>query len=125
MKILTLVARLMLGLIFVVFGLNVFLRFLPLPPYTGDAGTLMGLMFRYGWFSLYGFIEIVGGLFLLFGRYVAVGLILIGAMLVNILLFHLTLSPPTMGPGVFAAILEVILLYEYRASFSGILAAKS
>jgi putative oxidoreductase len=125
MKILTLVARVLLGLLFIVFGLNVFLRFLPMPPYPGDGGVLMGLMFRYGWFSLYGFIEMVGGAFVLFGRYVALGLILLGAMIVNILLFHLTLSPSTIGPGVFAAILEIILLYEYRASFKTILSAQS
>jgi putative oxidoreductase len=125
MKILTVVARILLGLMFIVFGLNVFVHIFPMPPYPGDGGALIGLMFRYGWFSLYGFIEMVGGAFVLFGRYVALGLILLGAMIVNILLFHLTLSPSTIGPGLFAAILEIILLYEYRASFKEILSARS
>jgi putative oxidoreductase len=124
MKILTLVARILLGLMFVVFGLNVFLRFIPSQPMPGDAQSLMGLMMAHGWFSFYGFVEMVGGAFVLFGRYVAVGLILLGAMIVNILLFHLTLAPSSIGPGVFAAILEAILLYEYRDSFKGILSAK-
>jgi len=126
MKILTIVARVLLGLMFVVFGLNIFLHFIPMKPIPGDGGTLMGLMFMHGWFSLYGFIEMVGGAFVLFGRYVAVGLILLGAMIVNILLFHLTLAPQpaAMAPGILAAILEIILLYAYRASFKGVLSAK-
>jgi uncharacterized membrane protein YphA (DoxX/SURF4 family) len=124
MKILTLVARILLGLMFVVFGLNIFVHFIPMKPIPGDAGVMMGLMFTHGWFSLYGFIEMVGGAFVLFGRYVALGLILLGAMIVNILLFHLTLAPAGIGPGAFAAILEIILLYAYRDSFKGVLSAK-
>jgi putative oxidoreductase len=124
MKILTMVARILLGLMFVVFGLNVFLRFIPSQPMPSEAQSLMGLMMAHGWFSFYAFVEMVGGAFVLFGRYVAIGLILLGAMIVNILLFHLTLAPSSIGPGVFAAILEAILLYEYRDSFKGILSAK-
>jgi len=124
MKILTMVARILLGLMFVVFGLNVFLRFIPAQKMPGDAGTLMGLMMTHGWFAFYGFVEMVGGVLVLFGRYVAIGLILLGGMIVNILLFHLTLAPASIGPGVFAAILEIILIYEYRASFQGVFSAK-
>jgi len=125
MKILTMVARILLGLMFVVFGLNVFLRFIPAQPMPPDAQSMLGLMMAHGWFSFYGFVEMVGGAFVLFGRYVAIGLILLGGMIVNILLFHLTLAQASIGPAVFAAILEIILLYEYRGSFKGILAAKA
>ncbi len=122
MKIAALIARILLGLMFVVFGLNIYLNFIPaqLPP--GDAGALSGLMMHHGWFNFIGLLYIVGGVLLLIGRYVPIGLVLLGPIIVIILLFHVTLAPASIGPGIFVALLEIFLIYHYRAHFRGIFA---
>lgn len=125
MKVLVLIARILLGLAFFVFGLNKIVPFLPMPTMTGDVGSLMGLMYTHHWLTFYGFIEAASGLMLLFGRFVPLGLTLLGGVGVNILLFHITLEPAALGLPVILALLELLLVYAYRASFAGIFAAKA
>ncbi len=117
MKIAVLIARILLGLTFFVFGLNVFMNFIPNQTMPGDAGALAGLMFQHGWFKFFGILYIVGGLLLLAGRFVPIGLVLLGPIIVNILLFHLTLDPAGIGPGLLCALLEIFLIYAYRSAF--------
>lgn len=120
MKISVLIARIVLGLAFFVFGLNFYFNFIPaqLPP--GDAGTLMSVMFKHGWFAFYGLFYVVGGLLILIGRFVPIGLVLLGPILVNILLFHATLNPSGIGPGLVLTVLEVFLIYAYREHFKAL-----
>ena len=117
MKTAVLIARILLGLVFFVFGLNFYLHFIPaqLPP--GDAGTLMGLMFKHGWFTFYGLLYVVGGLLILIGRFVPIGLVLLGPIIVNILLFHVTFDLAHIGMGIVVAVLEIFLIYAYREHF--------
>ena len=124
MKIAVLIARLLLGLIFFVFGLNFFLHFIPaqLPP--GDAGQLMGLMFNHGWFYFIGLLYVVGGLLLLLGRYVPIGLVLLGPILVIILLFHITFDLKHIGMGLFCAAMEIFLIWAYRSHFRALFSSK-
>jgi uncharacterized membrane protein YphA (DoxX/SURF4 family) len=121
MKYVVLVCRILLGLVFFVFGLNIFLHFIPTPAPSGDPVTLMTLMFSHGWFNLIGALEIVGGLLLLIGRFVPLGLTILAPLLVNILLFHITLAPAGLPPALFWAVMEIYLLYAYKASFAGLL----
>ncbi len=123
MKIAVIVARVLLGLVFLIFGFNVFLHFIPQPPPQGDVGTMMGLMFQHWWFHFFGVLYIVGGLLLVIGRYVPVGLVLLGPILVNILLFHLTMALEGIGPGLVCAVLEIFLIYAYWPAFAGIFSA--
>ena len=125
MKVLVLVARILLGLIFFVFGLNKIVTFIHMPMPTGDAGSLMGLMFLHRWLTLYGFIEAASGLMLLVGRFVPLGLTLLAGIGLNILLFHITLEPGGLPLPLGLLLLEVFLVYAYRASFAGIFAAKA
>jgi putative oxidoreductase len=120
MKIAVVIARVLLGLVFVVFGLNVFFPFIPQQPMAGDIGTLTTLMFQHRWFHFYALLYVVGGLLLLIGRYVPIGLVVLGPILVNVLLFHLTLNPSGIGPGVVCTVLEVFLIYAYWPAFEGI-----
>ncbi len=122
MKIAVLIARVLLGLVFLVFGLNLFFHFIPEPPNPGDAGTLGMLMFKHGWFLFYGVLYVVAGLLLLVGRYVPVALVLLGPILVNILLFHLTLAPQGIVPGLVCTLVEIFLIYAYWPAFRGIFA---
>jgi putative oxidoreductase len=120
MKIAVVIARVLLGLIFVVFGLNIYFNFIPSPPMSGDVGTLMGLMFKHGWFTFYGLLYLVGGLLLLIGRFVPIGLVLLGPIIVNVLLFHLTFNPSGIGPGLLVTVLEIFLIYAYREHFKSL-----
>jgi uncharacterized membrane protein YphA (DoxX/SURF4 family) len=126
MKLLIFAARIMLGLLFFVFGLNhLFNNFLHLPMLGGDAGVMMTLMVVHKWFVLYGFIEAVAGLMLLLGRWVPLGLTLLAGIILNITLFSATVALPGLKEAIFAGLLEIILVYAYRASFAGIFAAKA
>jgi uncharacterized membrane protein YphA (DoxX/SURF4 family) len=124
MKIAVLIARILLGLMFLVFGLNYFFHFLPMPPPPGDAGALMGIFYTHGWLVFHGALYVIAGVLLLAGRYVPVALVILGPFLVNILVYHLTLAPSGIGPGLFAALLEVFLIYAYWPAFAGIFTAK-
>lgn len=125
MKISILVARILLGFMFFVFGLDKIVPFIHATMPTGDAGALMGLMFAHHWITFYGFVEAAAGLMLLVGRFVPLGLTLLAGMIVNILLFHITLEPSGLPIGLVVGVLEAFLVYAYRSSFAGIFAAKA
>lgn len=123
MKIAVVIARVLLGLVFFIFGLNNLFQFFsaPLPP--GDAGMISEIMLKHGWITFHGVLYVIAGALLLIGRYVPVGLTILGPILVNILLFHLTLLPG-IGPGLFATALELFLIWAYWPAFRGIFTAK-
>src|SRR5215510_5147508 len=75
MKILTIIARILLGLIFLVFGSNVFLNFIPMPPPPpGLAGDYTKVFLASGYAHFIGGLQVIAGLFLLIGRFVPLGL---------------------------------------------------
>ena len=115
-----LVARILLGLMFFVFGLNGILNFMKgeLPP--GDAGIFAGILMTHGYMKFIGVLEVIAGLLLLVGRYVPIGLVILGPILVNILMFHLLLMPQGIVPGLVVTVLEVFLIWAYRLSFRGL-----
>ena len=117
MKNAVLIARILLGFIFTVFGLNGFFHFLPMQLPPGDAGTLFTIMFKYGWFTFISALQVIGGVILLIGRFVGVGLTILGPIIVVILLYHVTMDPKGIGPGLFAALLEVFLIVAYWHHF--------
>jgi uncharacterized membrane protein YphA (DoxX/SURF4 family) len=126
MRIAALIARLLLGLIFVVFGLNAFLQFIPMgPPPTGLAGQFIGALFQSHYLWVVAVLQIVGGALLLVNRYVALGLVLLGPVIVNILLYHLLLNPVGMGMAVLVTALWLIVFYAHRGAFSGIFAQRA
>ena len=125
MKITVLIARILLGLIFVVFGSNAFLHFLPmiLPP--GPGGQFLGILIQSRYVLFIGGFQVLGGALLLVNRYVPLGLTILGAVIVNIVLFHLLLEHAGAQLAVVATILWLFLMWRYRASFAGIFAAKA
>jgi len=125
---LVLVLRILLGLIFTVFGLNGFFDFLEAPEMPEAAGAFFGALAATGYMlPLIKGVEVVGGILLLLGRYVPLALILLGPVAVNILLFHLFLAPdPAAGfIGYLSFVLWAFLCWAYRGSASGILAASA
>jgi len=112
------VCRILLGLIFFVFGLNNILHFIPLPPPSGDALTWMKILAGHGYMTFIGTIMTIAGLLLLVGRFVPLALTLLGPILVNILLYHLLLWPQGAAVGIVATVLEVVLIIAYIRSFA-------
>ena len=122
MKILTIIARILLGLIFVFFGSNGLLHFLPMPPLPqGVAGEYLHAFFASGYVNVIGGFQVIGGLLLLIGRFVPLGLTILGAVIVNIWAFHLLMAPEGLPPAVVVTILELFLVWSYRDRFAGIL----
>lgn len=120
MNIAVLIARILLGLVFTVFGLNTFLHFIPMTPPPGDAGAFFGLLFKYGWLVFIGILYLIAGVLLLLGRYVGVALTILGPIIVVILLFHITMYPQGIPLALVVAFLEVFLIYAYRHHFHSI-----
>jgi uncharacterized membrane protein YphA (DoxX/SURF4 family) len=124
MKIAVLVVRILLGLMFLVFGLNGFLHFIPSPPIPGDAGALMGIMMAHGWIKFHALLYVIAALLLLIGRYVPVALVLLGPVMVNAVIFHLTLFSTGLGMALVVSAMLVFLIYAYWPAFRGIFTAK-
>src|SRR4029077_19638275 len=119
MKILTIIARILLGLIFVFFGSNAFLRFLPMPPLPqGVTGEYLHAFFASGYVYVIGGFQVIGGLPLLIRRVVPLGLTILGAVIVNIWAFHLLMAPEGLPPAIVVTILELFLLWRYRDAFA-------
>ena len=121
MKIATIIARVLLGLLFFVFGLNVFLHFMPMPPLKGEAGAFIGALFSSGYLYAIKCFEIAGGLLLLIGKKVPLGLTLVGPVLVNVLFYDIFLDRSGLPLGVVMAVLSLFLLWVYRRAFAGLL----
>ena len=123
MKIAVVIARILLGLPFLIFGLNAFFHFFNPPPIPGDAGTFATILYAHGWLTFHGLLYIIAAVLLLVGRYVPVALVILGPILVNILLFHITLVRDGIQVGLVCALLEIFLIYAYWPAFRGIFTA--
>ncbi len=122
MKILTIIARVLLGLIFVVFGSNAFLHFLPMPPLPqGVAGLYLKAFFESGYVYVIGGIQLIAGLLLLVGRFVPLGLTILAAIIFNIWAFHILMAPEGFPPALVVTVLELFLLWQYRSAFAALL----
>ena len=121
MKIASLIARLLLGLIFVVFGLNGFLNFLSMGPMpTGVAGQFISALFQSHYLHAVAAVQVVGGLLLLVNRFVPLALVLLGAVIANIFFYHLFMNLEGIPMAILVLILWVIVFYRHRQYFSGI-----
>jgi putative oxidoreductase len=124
MKIAIIIARVLLGLIFIVFGSNAFLHFIPMgPPPHGLVGEYLHALAGSGYVLFIGGFQVIAGLLLLIGRFVPLALTILAAMIVNIWLFHGLMAPQGMQPAIVVTILELFLLWRYREAFAGILRA--
>jgi putative oxidoreductase len=126
MKIVTLIVRVLLGLTFLVFGLNGFFNFIPQPPMPDSPATRFGEVLQASHYMLFiSAVEVVCAILFLINRYVPLALTLLGPILVNILLFHLFLQPATILPGVIATLCWFVVFFRHRAAFAGIFQATS
>ena len=125
MKIASISARYLLGLMFTVFGLNGFLHFIPQPPPANPVAVQFLIAVSTSQFAAFFFaLQLLGGLLLLSGFFVPLALTLLAAELYNILAFHLTMAPGSIAPALVACVLWILVFVHYRESFKGIFSAK-
>ena len=125
MKIAVLIARILLGLLFAVFGLYGFLHFIPQQPLpTGLAGQYVGALFVSHYLVVVFLLELIGGLLLLANRFVPLALVLLGPVVVNILLFHVCLAPEGLPMALFATVLWFVVFAGVRSAFAGVFVQK-
>ena len=120
MKIASLISRLLLGLIFLVFGLNGFLHFLPMPAPTGLAGQFFGALFASHYLIVIFLVQVIPAVLLLINQYVPLALTLLGPVLVNILCFHVFMAPSGLPLALFVTLLWAVVFLRHRAAFTGL-----
>ena len=115
----TRILRILLGLVFVVFGLNFFLQFLPMPPLPGPAGAFIGALVGSGYMmTMVAVTQIVAGALLLIGVIVPFALVILAPVIVNIVLFHVFLAPAGIPLALIVSALELGLVWQYRQAFA-------
>ncbi len=123
MKITTLIARILLGLVFFAAGLVSILKLGKMGGMPADATAFLTLMVAHNYTTFIALLMLIGGLLLLMGRFVPIGLVLLGPILVNILLFHILFKVPGIITGLVCTGLEIFLIWVYRFSFRGLFTA--
>ena len=124
MHLVSTIARYLLGLLFTVFGLNGFFHFLPQPPPTNPlALQYFGAVSASHYLVLIFLLQLLCGLLLLAGRFVPLALTILAGIITNILLYHVTMDPKGIGPGILVTILWLLTFVEYRTSFRELLSA--
>jgi hypothetical protein len=120
MRIASVIARYLAGVIFLVFGLNGFLNFIPMPPPGGIAGQFLGVLYasHYLW-VIFGF-QLIAGVLLLVNRYVPMAVAMLAPVLVNILTFHALMAPSGLPLALFVAALWAVVFVDVRPAFTGL-----
>ena len=124
MKIVAHIARVLLALVFLAFGINAFYQFIPgqLPP--GLPGQFLGAILASHYFMAIAVVMIVGSLLLLLNVYVPLALVLVAPILVNILLFHIFMDPHDIVPGLVLSICWLIVAFRVKPAFAGLFLKK-
>jgi putative oxidoreductase len=120
MKTASTVARYLAGVIFLVFGLNGFLHFIPLPPPGGVAGQFMGALFVSHYLTLIFALQVIGAVLLLANRYVPLALAILAPVIVNILCFHALMAPSGLPLALFVTVLWALVFVHSRSAFTGL-----
>ncbi|HLG99872.1 MAG TPA: hypothetical protein VKX49_26420 [Bryobacteraceae bacterium] len=125
MRTASVIARYLAGVIFLVFGLNGFLNFIPLPPPEGIAGQFMGALYASHYLGvIFGF-QVIAAVLLLINRYVPLALAVLAPVIVNILLFHALMAPSGLPLALFVAVLWTLIFVSVRPAFARLFEAHS
>jgi hypothetical protein len=114
------IARYLAGVIFLVFGLNGFLHFLPLPLPDGVAGQFMGVLFVSHYLAVIFGVQVFAAVLLLTNRFVPLALAVLAPVIVNILCFHALMAPSGLPLALFVAILWFLMFVDVRPAFAGL-----
>ena len=124
MKTFTTIARVLLGLLFLVFGLNGFLQFIKQPPPTGVALQFLGALIASREFAVIFAIQVLGGALLLGNRFIPLALTLLAPIIVNIVLFHVFMAPEGLPVALIATALWLVVFFRVRSAFASLFQSK-
>jgi len=125
MKTASAIARYLAGVIFLVFGLNGFLNFIPLPPPGGIAGQFMGALYASHYLWVIFAFQVIAGVLLLVNRYVPLAVAVLAPVIVNILSFHALMAPSGLPLALFVAVLWAVIFVDVRPAFAGLFQSRS
>lgn len=121
-------ARVLLGLVFFVFGLDGFFHFMPQPnevPSETAMAFAMGLMKSGYMFPLIKGTEVAAGALLLANRFVALALVVIAPVIINIFAFHAFLAPSGVVVASALVVLAVYLAWIHRNAYRPLFIARA
>lgn len=128
MKIASLIARILLGLTFLLFGLNGILNFMPKQPLPESLAKNFTDVFLASHYVIFvGVVEVIAAVLFLVGRFIPLALVFIGPVIVNILIFHTTMmpAPAAFAPGLVVTLCWFIVFFRHRAAFEPIFQARA
>jgi uncharacterized membrane protein YphA (DoxX/SURF4 family) len=125
MKVATIILRILLGLIFLIFGINKLHTFIPAAMPTGEAGVFLGALASTKYFAIIGLLEAVGGLLVAAGRFVPLGLTILAPIIVNIFLFGLFLDNHGIPMAGAVTAVWLFLFWRYKNNFTPLFEAKA
>src|SRR5208282_4376726 len=120
MRTASVIARYLAGVIFLVFGLNGFLHFIPLPPPEGVAAQFMGALFVSHYLTVIFAVQVVAAVLMLVNRYVPLALAALAPVIVNILCFHALMAPSGLPLALFVAVLWALAFVDVKPAFAGL-----
>jgi uncharacterized membrane protein YphA (DoxX/SURF4 family) len=125
-RIATAIVRILLGLMFLVFGLNGFLNFMPTPKdIPQEILAVMDALMKAGYMTVVSGVEVIVAGLLLTNFFVPLALTLLAPIIVGIITFHIAMAPATIGPGIVVLVMELYLAWAYRGAFRPMLRAKT
>src|SRR5580700_10234635 len=124
MRTASVIARYLAGLIFLVFGLNGFLNFIPLPPPGGIAGQFMGALYASHYLWVIFAFQVIAAVLLLANRYVPLAVAALAPVIVNILSFHVLMAPSGLPLALFVAVLWAVIFVDVRPAFAALFQAR-
>jgi uncharacterized membrane protein YphA (DoxX/SURF4 family) len=120
------IVRVLLGLMFLLFGLNGFLNFIPVPKdLPPDIVTVNVALTKAGYMTVVAGAEVLIALLLLANRFVPLALALLAPIVVGIITFHVAIAPQTIPPAIVVLVMELYLAWTYRGAFKPMLRAKT
>jgi putative oxidoreductase len=120
MRIVSTIARYLAGVIFLIFGLNGFLNFIPLPPPGGIAGQFMGALYTSHYLMVIFAFQVIAAILLLINRYVPLAVAILAPVIVNILSFHALMAPSGLPLALFVTVLWALVFVDVRPAFDGL-----
>jgi putative oxidoreductase len=120
MRTVSVIARYLAGIIFLAFGLNGFLKFIPLPQPEGIAGQFMGALFVSHYLTVIFAVQVIAAVLLLVNRYVPLALATLAPVIVNILCFHALMAPSGLPLALFVAVLWAVIFVDVWPAFAGL-----
>ena len=121
MKITAPVARVLLGFIFLLFGLNGFFHFIPSPPLSGTLGQFVEALFVSHYLVVVFLLQLIAAILLLINRYVPLALTLLAPIIVNVLLVHILMAPSGLPLAIVVTVLWIVVYLSVRSAFTGLL----